>query len=202
MPLMLFRFYRVIRSWRKGRDFFTRLEYKQDGIPSCRGCGHSGVVFYDHYHRKAKVASIDGRLYNVIIKAHRYRCPKCGRIYREPIRGLKENKRISENAKDEIIDKYLDGATNKKISKRLGISQSTVERVIHERFEIKVKEQLSYEYAPVGSQTLDKLLVLNVYKKSHTRSGVVKLLVEKAFRFRAGNTAHIDVARAKEPIGS
>lgn len=58
---------------------------------------------------------------------------------------MKSNKRISENAKDEIIDKYLDGATNKKISKRLRVSQSTVERVIHERFEIKVKEQLSYE---------------------------------------------------------
>ena len=102
-------------------------------------------MFYDHYYRKAKVASIDGRIYNVIIKARRYRCPKCGRIYREPIRGLKENKRISENAKDEIIDKYLDGATNKKISKSLGISQSTVERVIHERFELKVKEQLNYD---------------------------------------------------------
>ena len=129
MTLMLFSFYRVIRSWRKGRDFFARLEYKQDGIPSW----------------KAKVASIDGRIYDVIIKARRYRCPKCGSIYREPIRGLKSNKRISENAKDEIIDKYLDGATNKKISKRLRVSQSTVERVIHERFELKVKEQLSYE---------------------------------------------------------
>ena len=145
MPLMLFNFYRVIRSWRKGRNFFARLEYKQDGIPSCRGCGHNGVVFYDHYYRKAKLASIDGRIYDVIIKARRYRCPKCGSVFREPIRGLKSNKRISENAKDEIIDKYLDGATNKKISKRLRISQSTVERVIHERFEIKVKEQLSYE---------------------------------------------------------
>ena len=74
MPLMLFSFYRVIRSWRKGRDFFARLEYKQDGIPSCRGCGHKKVVFYDHYYRKAKVASIDGRIYDVIIKARRYRC--------------------------------------------------------------------------------------------------------------------------------
>ena len=145
MPLMLFSFYRVIRSWRKGRDFFARLEYKQDGIPSCRGCGHKKVVFYDHYYRKAKVASIDGRIYDVVIKARRYRCPKCGSIYREPIRGLKSNKRISDSAKDEIISKYLDGATNKKISKRLGISQSTVERVIHERFELKVKEQLNYE---------------------------------------------------------
>ena len=140
MPLVIFNFYRVIQSWRKGRDFFARLEYKQDGIPSCRGCGHREVVFYDHYHRKAKVASIDGRIYDVIIKARRYRCLKCGSVFREPIRGLKSNKRISENAKDEIIDKYLDGATNKKISKRLGISQSTVERVIHERFELKVKE--------------------------------------------------------------
>lgn len=70
MPLMLFNFYRVIRSWRKGRDFFARLEYKQDGIPSCRGCGHKKVVFYDHYYRKAKLASIDGRIYDVIIKAH------------------------------------------------------------------------------------------------------------------------------------
>ena len=100
MPLMLFSFYRVIQSWRKGRDFFARLEYKQDGIPSCRGCGHREVVFYDHYYRKAKLASIDGRIYDVIIKARRYRCPKCGRIYREPIRGLKSNKRISENARN------------------------------------------------------------------------------------------------------
>ena len=44
MPLMLFSFYRVIRSWRKGRDFFARLEYKQDGIPSCRGCGIKGCI--------------------------------------------------------------------------------------------------------------------------------------------------------------
>ena len=95
---MLFNFYRVIRSWRKGRDFFARLEYKQDGIPSCRGCAHKKVVFYDHYYRKAKVASIDGRIYDVVIKARRYRCPKCGSIYREPIRGLKSNKRISKNA--------------------------------------------------------------------------------------------------------
>ena len=62
MPLMLFSFYRVIRSWRKGRDFFAKLEYKQDGIPSCNGCGHKKVVFYDHYYRKAKLASIDGRI--------------------------------------------------------------------------------------------------------------------------------------------
>ena len=58
---------------------------------------------------------------------------------------MKSNKRISEKTKDEIMEKYVDGATNKKISKRLRVSQSTVERVIHERFEIKVKEQLSYE---------------------------------------------------------
>ena len=145
MPLMLFRFYRVLRSERKGQRFFAKLYYIQDGIPSCRSCGHKGVVFYDHFYRNAKVSSIDGRIYDVIIKAKRYRCPICGSVFREPIRGLKSNKRLSESSKDSIIEKYLDGATNKKISKRLGISQSTVERVIHKRFESEVKEQLSYE---------------------------------------------------------
>ena len=53
-------------------------------------------------------------------------------------------------------------------------------------------------HAPVGSQTLDKLLVLNVYKKSHTRSGLVKLLVEKAFCLDTGNAVHIDVAGAQK----
>ena len=55
-------------------------------------------------------------------------------------------------------------------------------------------------HAPVGSQTLDKLLVLNVYKKSHTRSGCVKLSVEEAFCLGAGNAVHIDVARAQERL--
>ena len=145
MPLMLFNFYRVLRSKRKGQRFFAKLLYIQDGIPSCRGCGHKGVIFYDHFYRKAKVASIDGCIYDVIIKARRYRCPICGSVFREPIRGLKTNKRLSESCKESIIEKYLDGATNKRISKRIGVSQSTVERVIHERFESEVKEQLSYE---------------------------------------------------------
>ena len=53
-------------------------------------------------------------------------------------------------------------------------------------------------HASVGSQTLDKLLVFNVYKKSHTRSELVKLSVEKALCFGAGNAVHIDVAGAQK----
>ena len=45
MPLMLFNFYRVIRSWRKGRDFFARLEYKQDGNRLVAGVGIRRLYF-------------------------------------------------------------------------------------------------------------------------------------------------------------
>ena len=52
--------------------------------------------------------------------------------FRDTIRGLKLQKRMSENFKDSVAGKYLDGVTNKRISERLGVSQSTVERIIHE----------------------------------------------------------------------
>lgn len=73
-------------------------------------------------------------------------------IFYRNVEGLRNTKTVFTIHNIEFqgkYDKYLDGATNKKISKRLGISQSTVERVIHERFEIKVKEQLSYECPPI-----------------------------------------------------
>ena len=47
---------------------------------------------------------------------------------------------MSENFKDSVAEKYLDGVTNKRISERLRVSQSTVERIIHEKFEALVKE--------------------------------------------------------------
>ena len=55
-------------------------------------------------------------------------------------------------------------------------------------------------HTPVRSQTLDKLLVLNIYKKSHTRSELVKLLVEKAFCLRPRNAVHINVAGAEKRL--
>ena len=146
MPHVIFSYYRVRKTGRKGQAFSASIDYiQQDGMPSCRRCGARDSVFYDHYERKAKLNSIDGRTYDVKIRAKRYRCPYCGHLFREPIRGLRPHKRMSENFKDSVAGKYLDGVTNKRISERLGVSQSTVERIIHEKFEALVKEKLNYD---------------------------------------------------------
>ena len=58
-----------------------------------------------------------GRAHNIKIRAKRYRCPHCGHLFREPIRGLKPHKRISENFKDSVAEKYLDCVANKRIFK-------------------------------------------------------------------------------------
>ena len=109
MPHVIFSYYRVRKTGRKGQAFSANIDYiQQDGMPSCR---------------------------------RRYRCPHCGHLFREPIRGLKPHKRMSENFKDSVAEKYLDGVTNKRISERLRVSQST----IHEKFEALVKEKLNYE---------------------------------------------------------
>ena len=146
MPHVIFSYYGVRKTGRKGQAFSASIDYiQQDGMPSCRRCGARDSVFYDHYERMAKLNSIDGRTYDVKIRAKRYRCPYCGHLFMEPIRGLRPHKRMSENFKDSVAGKYLDGVTNKRISERLGVSQSTVERIIHEKFEALVKEKLNYD---------------------------------------------------------
>ena len=107
MPHVIFSYYRVRKTGRKGQAFSANIDYiQQDGMPSCRRCGARDAIFYDHYERKAKLSSIDGKAYDVKIRAKRYRCPHCGHLFREPIRGLKPHKRMSENFKDSVAEKY------------------------------------------------------------------------------------------------
>ena len=90
MPHVIFSYYRVRKTGRKGQAFSANIDYiQQDVMPSCRRCGARDAIFYDHYERKAKLSSIDGKAYDVKIRAKRYRCPHCGHLFREPIRGLK-----------------------------------------------------------------------------------------------------------------
>jgi transposase len=79
-----------------------------------------------------------------VIKAKRYRCPHCGRVFREPIEGLKAWQRSSIDLRKHMAARYRQGVCNKNIAKEFKVSESTVERIIHERYEAKVKELLHY----------------------------------------------------------
>lgn len=80
----------------------------------------------------------------LIIKAKRYKCPHCSHLFREPIEGLLPKKRSSQSYRQAIAHEYIKNVNNKTIAREFGISPSTVERIIHERFHLKIKEALSY----------------------------------------------------------
>ena len=78
MPHVIFSYYRVRKTERERQAFSASIDYiQQDGMPSCRLCGARDTIFYDHYERKAKLNSIDGRTYDVKIRAKRYRYTHC-----------------------------------------------------------------------------------------------------------------------------
>lgn len=145
MPLMYISKFRVIRTWFENRVYRSKVNYIQEGIPSCRVCGYKEVVFYDHYRRKARFVNREGLVRMLHIRARRFKCPHCGSVFREPIDGLKAYKHSSEAYRSRIASTHFKGVSNKQISADTGVSQSTVERIIHEQWALKVREQLSYE---------------------------------------------------------
>lgn len=80
----------------------------------------------------------------MLIKAKRYRCLQCNHLFREQIEGLLPKKRSSEQYRKAIAHEYIKNVNNKTIAREFGVSQSTVERIIHERFELKIKQALNY----------------------------------------------------------
>ena len=75
---------------------------------------------------------------------------------------LKPHRRIAKNFKNSVSGKYLNGVTNKRISKRLKVSQSTEERIIQKRFEVFIKKKLNCDrptimctHNPQGLQVCD-----------------------------------------------
>lgn len=112
---------------------------------ACPYCGSASLKLYDHYSRKALFIHEEGARRTLIIKAKRYKCPHCSLLFREPVEGLLPKKRSSEAYRQAIVHEYIKNVNNKTISKECGVSaSSTVERIIHERFHLKIKEALSY----------------------------------------------------------
>ena len=145
MPLMYINRFRVIRTWFEDRIYHSKVNYIHGGMPPCRACSSKGAAFYDYYRRRARFVNREGLVRVLHIKAKRFKCPHCGSVFREPIEGLKPRKQSSENYRARIASTHLKGVSNKQISVDTGVSQSTVERIVHEQWNLKVKEQLSYE---------------------------------------------------------
>ena len=77
------------------KNLWDTCEYFAPGEVLCPRCSSNEVVFYDHYKRRAMFLLRGYEKRHLVIKAKRYRCPHCGRVFREPIEGLKAWQRSS-----------------------------------------------------------------------------------------------------------
>lgn len=118
--------------------------YKVPRGANCPQCGGNALTLYDHYTPKAAFVNVEGAGRTLIIKAQRFRCRKCCYLFREPIEGLPPEKRSSEQYRQAMAHEYLNKVSNKTIAREFSLSESTVKRIIHERFQRTIKQALSY----------------------------------------------------------
>ena len=145
MPSVIFKDFKILRTARAGQGFSEAVaEHKHSGMPECL-CGSHRLIHYDSYWRKIRHISDNGGVYRLRVKCWRYKCLDCGRVFREKIDGVNPYCRHSERFRARMVKDYSRNVCNHDIAAEYGVSESTVERAIHKRYESKLREQLSYE---------------------------------------------------------
>lgn len=145
MPdVMFLRDFIIRRSVREGQAFISHVTYLGDKEQVCRICGSKHCCAYDYYTRRALFLGADKGRRILVIRARRYRCQSCARVFREKIKGLEGKRRSSEAMRAQIAREFERGVSNKDAAEDYGISASTVERIIHQRYGRKVKEAINY----------------------------------------------------------
>lgn len=196
MPGVIFNSYKILKTLTVSQRFSSAIvEHIQRGEPLCIHCASKALIHYDTYWRKIKHIANNGALYILIVKCKRYKCKDCGKIFREELTGIRPYKRISESYRNVLVHEYAKNVSNKTIAEEYNVSQSTVERAIHQRYDGKLKEALSYECPSVIG--IDEHTIRKGYKfattiadLSHHRVYDViygkahKLIEEKLMRYK------------------
>lgn len=144
MPAVYHRNFKILYTTGTPQATTSRVEYITTRPITCPQCRSRTLKLYDHYWRKAAFINHEGVRRTLLIKAKRYKCQRCSHLFREPMEGLLPKKRSSEQYRQMIAHEYCKNVNNKTIAREFGLSQSTVERIIHERFHLKIKEALNY----------------------------------------------------------
>ena len=144
MPCVYNLNFRITRTSQGNQGYISYAVYTPGKKAQCPQCASQNLTFYDHYTRRFKDSDKEGVIRNIILKAKRYRCADCGRLFREPISDLLPKQRSTQRFRKRVAHEYSKNVNNKTIAKEFHISESTTERIIHEQFSNKIKEVLSY----------------------------------------------------------
>lgn len=140
MPEVYIRNFALLLTTGVGQAKTSRAHYISPRPVVCPQYSSGTVKLYDYYSRKATFINEEGAKRILVIKAKRHKFPHCSYFFRKPIEGLLPKKHSSEQYRQAVVHEYIKIVNNKTIAREFCISQSTVERIIHERFHLKIRE--------------------------------------------------------------
>lgn len=124
-----------------GKSFLTlRVEYLEK--QSCPRCNSCELRIKDSFIRRIRHILLGQRPSWIEVKAHKYRCYRCGTYFNSRFNGIKPRRRATEPSRVEVAMLHHKGWTQFDLSQRLRLGSASVERWYQEYFELKNREYL------------------------------------------------------------
>ena len=84
--------------------------------------------------------NIGDRVIQLHLQGHKYLCRDCGRYFNQRFAGISPRCQSSQKLKEALFRFHKAGINNKELAQLFGLSQSTIERYLHEFFDLQNRE--------------------------------------------------------------
>ena len=102
------------------------VEYKDPVY--CPHCHGENLRKKDSFLRKVRHICIGGRLSELCIKAHKFKCLGCRKYFNQRFPGIGRYQRATEPFRKEVFFRHHDGISQITLALRMKMGQATVER--------------------------------------------------------------------------
>ena len=127
---------REVAGWNRIRAIFT-------GEVSCPDCKGTNLRTKDKRLRSLRHENWGERRTVLELESRKFQCLSCNRFFWQRFPGIQPHRRASEPYRRSVYRKHYDGISRSRLSKREGISGSTVERWFLEFLQLSLNERAS-----------------------------------------------------------
>jgi len=120
---------------------WNRIRAVYRGKVCCPHCGAESLRTKDKRWRKLRHENWGERRVILELESRKYACRACGRSFWQRFPGIRPGGRATEPYRKSVYRKHFDGISRHRLSKREGISGSTVERWFLEFLQLSLKER-------------------------------------------------------------
>ena len=131
-----------VAGWNRIRAVFT-------GKTCCPHCAGTDLRTKDRRLRRLRHENWGERRVVLELESRKYVCRACGRSFWQRFPGIRPGGRATERYRKSVYRKHFDGISRHRLSKREGISGSTVERWFLEFLQLSLNERSNAPCPPV-----------------------------------------------------